>query len=136
MLWGCVIKSLTANDAGGTVQNNNRKTLADCSMFYTTGSDPFTFMGFFTYNRAVNASGEFTGGQPLARGPNQYVETAPGSGRIFNNWPYFFSFGSSHPGVCNFLVGDGAVRGISVTTDPNLLIHLGVVNDGRAVALP
>ena len=123
-------------DAAGNVQNNSRKTLVDCGMFHWNGNDPFTYMGFFAYNRTVNAAGEFTGGQPLARGPSQYVQTAPGSGRTFNNWPYFFSFGSSHPGVCNFLIGDGAVRGVSVTTNPNLLIHLGVVNDGRAVALP
>ena len=54
-------------------------------------------------------------------------EVAP----IFN-----FGFGSYHPGVCNFLVGDGSVHGISVTTPPDLLQALAVVNDGQAVALP
>jgi len=48
-----------------------------------------------------------------------------------------FGFGSSHPGTCNFLIGDGAVRGISNTTSVNpILIGLALVNDGRAVALP
>ena len=105
-------------------------------MFHWNGNEPFTYMGFFAYDRAAqNAQGYFTGGQPLARAI-QYVETANGSGRTFNNWPYFFSFGSSHPGVCQFLLGDGSVRAIPVTADPNLLIHLGVVDDGMAVALP
>jgi len=124
-------------DAAGNPQNNTRKTLVDCGMFHWNGNEPFTFMGFFAHDRSVpNAQGMFTGGQPLARGPMQFVETAHGSGRTFNNWPWFFSFGSSHPGVCHFLVGDGSVRPISVTTDPNLLIHLGIVNDGRPVTLP
>ena len=134
---GVCDQTINGFDAGGNAQNNNRKTLADCCMFYWNGAEPFTYMGFFAYDRSDrNAAGEFTGGFPLARGPRQYVETAAGSGRTFNNWPYFFSFGSSHPGVCNFLIGDSAVRGLSVSTDPNLLIHLGIVNDGRAVALP
>jgi hypothetical protein len=133
---GICDQEIQGYDAGGNVQNNTRKTLVDCGMFYWNGNEPFTYMGFFTYNRTVNAAGEFTGGQPLARGPMQYVQLSAGDGRTFNNWPYFFSFGSSHPGVCNFLIGDASVRGIPVTTDPNLLIHLGVVNDGRAVSLP
>ncbi|HBT75403.1 MAG TPA: hypothetical protein DEB39_00425 [Planctomycetaceae bacterium] len=120
-------------DAGGTSQKNNRKTLVDCCMFYWNGNEPFTYMGFFAYDRNTNANGEITGGNALARGPMQYVEVG---GRIFNNWPYMFSFGSSHPGICHFLVGDGAVRSIAVTADPNLLAHLGVVNDGRNVAMP
>ena len=123
-------------DAAGNEQNNTRKTLVDCGMFHWNGNEPYTYMGFFARNRNVNAQGQFTGANPLARGPQQYAQTAPGSGRTFNNWPFFFSFGSSHPGVCNFVVGDGSVRSISVTTDANLLSHLGAVNDGQSVALP
>ena len=46
------------------------------------------------------------------------------------------SFGSFHPGVCQFLVGDGAVRAVSVTTTPVLVCRLGDVQDGVSVALP
>ena len=45
-------------------------------------------------------------------------------------------FGSWHTSVCNFVLGDGSVRGVSVTTSGRVLAQLGVVNDGTSVALP
>ncbi len=46
-------------------------------------------------------------------------------------------FGSWHPGICHFLIGDGAVRSFSVTTDPDLVLsRLAEVNDGRSASLP
>jgi hypothetical protein len=45
-------------------------------------------------------------------------------------------FGSAHPGICNFLIGDGSVRGIAVTTPHSILYALGCVNDGESVSLP
>ena len=45
-------------------------------------------------------------------------------------------FGSWHPIVCNFLVGDSSVRSLAATT-PTLLLHrLAHVNDGVMVQLP
>jgi prepilin-type N-terminal cleavage/methylation domain-containing protein len=44
--------------------------------------------------------------------------------------------GSSHPGVVNFLVGDGSVHAISVTTQPSLVWRLTCVSDGGATSLP
>ena len=47
-----------------------------------------------------------------------------------------YGFGSYHTGVVNFLVGDGAVRAFSVTTNPDrVLVPLTRVNDGRAVSV-
>ncbi|MDR2756472.1 MAG: DUF1559 domain-containing protein, partial [Planctomycetaceae bacterium] len=52
------------------------------------------------------------------------------------------SFGSWHPGICQFLLGDGSVFPISVTTpagthDKRLtLLMLSCVNDGGVVQLP
>ncbi|MGL4943309.1 MAG: DUF1559 domain-containing protein [Thermoguttaceae bacterium] len=45
-------------------------------------------------------------------------------------------FGTAHPGICNFLIGDGSVRGISATTPGTLLQNLSDVKDGNAVSLP
>ena len=45
-------------------------------------------------------------------------------------------FGSWHPGICQFLLGDGAVRAIPVTISLNTYASLGHVNDGRTVAVP
>jgi len=48
-----------------------------------------------------------------------------------------FRFGSWHPGICNFLMGDGAVRSVSHTTPTNtILFPLSHVNDGMPVSLP
>lgn len=49
----------------------------------------------------------------------------------------YAGFGSYHPGICNFLIGDGSVRSVSVTTPhEGVLIPLSIVNDGVAVSLP
>ncbi|MDR2705557.1 MAG: DUF1559 domain-containing protein [Planctomycetaceae bacterium] len=60
-----------------------------------------------------------------------------------SNEPTYYShsvithyFGSGHPGICNFLIGDGSVRGISVTTPHSILWALGCVNDGESVSIP
>jgi hypothetical protein len=45
-------------------------------------------------------------------------------------------FGSSHSGICNFLIGDGSVRGVSPTTSKHILQCLADVQDGETVKLP
>jgi prepilin-type processing-associated H-X9-DG protein len=50
-------------------------------------------------------------------------------------------WGSNHPGVCNFLFGDGSVHALSVTIPTGngptyLFSRLGNVNDGNPVTLP
>ena len=47
-----------------------------------------------------------------------------------------FTIGSSHPAVISTLLGDGSVRGVSKTTDPNTIWRLSHVSDGVAVSLP
>jgi hypothetical protein len=46
-----------------------------------------------------------------------------------------FAFGSSHSGVCNFVLGDGSVRGVSATTSVDVLANLAAVNDGGTTSL-
>ena len=47
-----------------------------------------------------------------------------------------FAFGSWHPGVCQFLIGDGAVRSFAVSTSQILFCNLSDVQDGIAQTLP
>jgi len=47
-----------------------------------------------------------------------------------------YGFGGPHPGVCNFVLGDGAVRGIAVTTEFSVLRALSFMNSGQSVSLP
>jgi prepilin-type processing-associated H-X9-DG protein len=43
--------------------------------------------------------------------------------------------GSWHPGICNFVFGDGSVRSVNVTVSLNVLGNLGNCMDGNAVTL-
>ena len=65
----------------------------------------------------------------LARNANDY-ETSPIWGMSFGSW---------HPGVCNFLLGDGSVRSINNTTpvgthnDKSIMLRLADCMDGQVV---
>ena len=48
-----------------------------------------------------------------------------------------YDFGSAHPGVCNFLIGDGSVQSVSNTTPKrDVLAYLVQVDDGQAKSIP
>jgi len=47
-----------------------------------------------------------------------------------------YQFGSAHPGIVNFLLGDGAVRPLLLSTPGQVLAMLGTVNDGNTVSVP
>jgi prepilin-type N-terminal cleavage/methylation domain-containing protein len=44
------------------------------------------------------------------------------------------AFGACHTGVCNFVIGDGAVRGLATTILPQMLANLGDVRDGESAS--
>ena len=46
------------------------------------------------------------------------------------------TLGSWHPGICHFLMADGAVRAVEVNIDDTTLVNLGDRRDGRVVAVP
>jgi len=46
------------------------------------------------------------------------------------------AFGSWHPGVCQFVLGDGSVRPLPITIGLTVYGSLSHVSDGRAVSLP
>jgi prepilin-type N-terminal cleavage/methylation domain-containing protein len=124
----------------GNYDNNDdqRPYMSDCSIF----------------------SVGYTGALSLSRSFNARIENDPGRMQEGKAVPpvvlqeYTYHWGSFHPGVCNFLLGDGAVRSFSVTTptgalapdrnNPGLydvsqdtvLGKLGNVSDGNTVSLP
>jgi hypothetical protein len=68
----------------------------------------------------------------LARGPNDYTGASNDQSPIAG-----YGFGSNHTGVCNFLIGDGAVRAVNSTVPmATILVPLTNVRDGKAVSLP
>ena len=107
----------------------HRTKFGDCSMLVMNGLPAFA------------PSRNFRAG--IAREANDRRNlTNPGQRPGRPHW------GGIHPGVVNFLIGDGAVRGISATIptgNPNnhgtsandeLFARLGYVNDGYAVSIP
>jgi hypothetical protein len=77
----------------------------------------------------------------LANGPKDYA-LPPGADANADNpdvAPYTtgYGFGSSHPGTCHFLIGDGAVKSFSNSTSMrNVLVPLGNVASGVSVSMP
>jgi hypothetical protein len=47
-----------------------------------------------------------------------------------------YSWGSSHPGVISFIIGDGSVRAFPVTMSPNVIYNAARVDDGNVVEFP
>jgi prepilin-type processing-associated H-X9-DG protein len=62
-------------------------------------------------------------------GPDHPIARSPAEAF---NW----QFGSSHPGTCQFLFGDGAVRGLPATTPPGTLEALATRAGGEAAVIP
>ena len=113
---------------GGSQAQFDRKSAVDCSYLQMHGHDRDVFMMALTENR----NSTFTGsGVPiaLARGSSHYDGNT-------NEYPWQMGFGSWHPGICQFLIGDGSVRGVPVTTALEILVKLACVNDGNTVTLP
>ena len=71
---------------------------------------------------------------PLLGDSNAFNDVTPGNDT--DSIVRQYAFGSAHPGVCNFLIGDGGVRAISATTHADVLVYLSAVNDGNTVSLP
>ena len=75
--------------------------------------------------------------QPIARSPNDSALVRNSSIANPETWyGMSFGFGSNHPGTVNFALGDGAVRGVSVTIPKKIFVDLSNVSDGNAVTLP
>jgi len=90
----------------------------DCTFMASSGSDIANIARAFKYGSST-----------------EYLPM-PSSPATNTAYPTF-RFGSYHPGVSNFVMGDGAVRGIAVTTPAESILYpLSHTNDGAAVRFP
>ena len=95
---------------GGTCQVLNR---SDCSILASTN------------NTEVGAFRTTQDGRPLLMANDDCSV----------GWNYDYGFGSWHTGVCQFMLGDGSVQSLSVTTSSTILEAMSDVSDGLAVSL-
>ena len=109
------------------------KNYTDCGMQVLGNTDQGSFsIGRSFCNRFYSVMGDTTGGG-ITQFPISRITDHPDSGNPRDN----YGFGSWHPDSCNFLLGDGAVRSFPITTPYNpILFSVGVVNDGKSVAIP
>jgi hypothetical protein len=125
---------------------------------YAPGPSPLTRTDWSSQTRFANITDGlsntfFVGEKHVTLG--QYGREDHGDGSIYNGDPlnenaarpagplyplarspqeaYNHQFGSSHSGLCQFLLGDGSVRPIPVTISGTILGLLAVRNDGQAI---
>jgi hypothetical protein len=97
-------KHVTPDKLGQNDANNINTTGGDSSIY--NGDDPWVA------SRPANQT------QPLALSPTDHFR---------------LNFGSWHPGVCQFVMGDGSVRALPVTISGRTLGLLARRNDGEVV---
>jgi hypothetical protein len=102
------------NDAPAGTPPDSGRAVTQGDATYISGQD--------AYSRSFTRT---FAGYGIARGVSDTTWASPPS-----------LFGSAHPGVCNFLVGDGSVRGVPVSTDGTLLVRLANPVDGNSVSWP
>jgi prepilin-type N-terminal cleavage/methylation domain-containing protein len=84
------------------------------------------------FGREDNGDGSIYNGDPT----NANAARIAGGGYLLARSPtdnFNLQFGSYHTGICQFLLGDGSVRGINVSVSGTILSRLAVRNDGQPV---
>ncbi len=122
---------------GGTTNNEGLANQGDCSILVFGNTRAPSSARAFVYYESASASGLSPGIMELGiTRPRDLTEVSSGARLPYNAPLRGYPFGSWHPGVCNFLMGDGAVRAMSVTTPPKTLRALSLVNDGEVITMP
>lgn len=96
--------------------------------------------------------GETTGGKASQYGTVRYGHSWMGSGVLPTYWGindtmvtssdklsskyYWYKFGSEHPNIVQFVMGDGAVKPISQSIDANIYLRLSGMRDNLQVSVP
>jgi hypothetical protein len=94
---------------------------SDCSGFYQ-GDNNYSAMSCLMYNYAAPVGA-------LVKRAEDVVTREPNGGNGY-------SFGSYHPGICNFLRGDGSVIAVQNNTADITLLMLADISDGGIPELP
>ncbi len=84
------------------------------------------------YGEEPNGDGSIYNGDPL----NENAARAAGPANTLARSPedaYHYQFGSSHPGICQFVMGDGSIRVVQVSVSGTILSRLAVRDDGLPV---
>ncbi|MDR0336212.1 MAG: DUF1559 domain-containing protein, partial [Planctomycetaceae bacterium] len=110
----------------GTYNGVDNARYSDCS-YLTFGDNRGAQPIFRTFHENYNSDGTFTG-YPISRAMD-FDDPSTAHGKTFG-------FGSWHPSVVLFLLGDSSIKSISVTTSTSILVPLSQVNDGISVSLP
>jgi len=71
-------------------------------------------------------NGDYTVAWSRSAGPNALMATSPMDTTTRG-------FGSYHPGICQFVLGDGSVRAITNNTDPKIMALLANIADGQPI---
>jgi hypothetical protein len=108
----------------GTTATTIRPENVDCS--YLVGWER---AGFTSLRAMMSYQHSSTDARPIAR-PTDF--NPPSTNDALSH----YAFGSWHSGICNFVLGDGSVRSLSVTVPQNILKAVSRVDDGEAVTLP
>ena len=112
----------------GSTATYSQPHFVDCSYLVSGESQMASSVRAVRVNRSLTGLEDMaTGARPLARPTDDDAATLYGASA---------RFGSAHPGIVNFLLGDGAVRPLLITTPAQVLAMLGTVNDGNTFAVP
>ncbi len=88
---------------------------------------------------SILIGGEISGNSCIRLGTSEAIARMNDKNDVdINNgeWNFYTMFGSWHPGICHFLLGDGAVRSVTVTTPLSITEAYSRVSDGAVVHLP
>jgi type II secretory pathway pseudopilin PulG len=102
----------------------------DCSYLAATVD-----RGYITLIRSFDVGRDTTNTKPY--GINGYAAIARANDSVTTGIEHTVCFGSWHTGICNFTLGDGSVRAVSVTTPSEAILYpLARVDEGVTASLP
>ena len=97
----------------------------DCPYNYVSGDE--NSARTFSNGRPIFPASVAGSPEPITRSPSAFA------GVEFPRRDNLYSFGSAHASVCNFLLGDGSVTGVSATTSRDIMVAMSDCNDGSSL---